>query len=531
MPSVLPIGKSAERDIERRRALADSLSRSAVSTSPILSPLQGLAQLAQALASNSISRRAGKDEQRLESEKAKALADALSLTKEIPVFDDAGQPIQLPGSTKILEDPFPGRPTQGVAGDQVNIPGRFATQQVADQEGRLAALARAAPDQAAGIAGQVAVTEQLGQRGLLPGQIAAANRPPTALQETLGLAAQLGISSEAALDKLGAKNVTFLPDNGTAFEAMEIGGRLLDRDTLEPITAPGKVIRAGVQAENVGGLKPLGASESAKLRAFQVESKALLRNLGRLDELSRQTGTPPESFFANLRGGVSSFVANVDNVINTFVPRSAKQDASVQDYNSRRFNDNNIARSIDEGAYSEGNSEGYRSYTAAEQRDNFSAWQRFQENSVLDARAKAVAIRVAYTMARLADPGGRLSEMDVINQIRALSLDTGDPERMRAAIQEIRFETAATILDTAEINKFALAPSLRADAERIMAEGRGGGQASPQEIVIESNRSAEEDARIQSQVDLIMTMPSGINRDRAIEALPADVQDAVRANL
>ncbi|MBX2825812.1 MAG: hypothetical protein KTR33_13860 [Gammaproteobacteria bacterium] len=62
---------------------------------------------------------------------------------------------------------------------------------------------------------------------------------------------------------------------------------------------------------------------------------------------------------------------------------------------------------------------------------NLSAWERLQQ---ADAGYQQVAISIAYSLARIADPGGRLSEMDVLNQMRGLQLDSSSKPKRRSAL-------------------------------------------------------------------------------------------------
>ena len=390
------------QQLDRRRELASALQQSGSSIAPITHVNQGLAKLMQALAANAINKRADKDEQSIAEKRRKAIAAALDPT----IFD----PDRRGDSEFLVSGAQPEGDVQGVdvhsferLGSRRNKTGDEAT------EGLFAALS---PDNAEAVIANI-LTQQL-----------------------------TGENDEDRFELVGKGNLIDMGDGTPPFEAQVVMTNGPDR-------------QLGI-TDGRGGFTPL-ASNQIKGATQRTQDTPLALNkqdisaiqdemiiaISALDELSRlklvidRGGLMEESTVGGIRKGMGSFIATIESLGETFTRRPDEdrisspqlqadgtlgytfQTASA-DYNSAAH----------QAAIKTGNA---RQYSKREIALNKEFFNRF---SKLDGATQQLSISIAYTLARIADPGGRLSEMDVLNQMRGLGLDSANKDRRLSAISQ-----------------------------------------------------------------------------------------------
>lgn len=409
MAGLLSTGSSRLREIDRRRQLADALQQSAISFDPILHPLQGVAKLAQALTSRSIQKQADKSEEELKAEQAKALAEALS-----PKFQ---------GSVEL-----PGMELQGLDGQSQQLPGPRQTLPLRQPTGdeMVQGLSQVDPSIGVGVAADIAQRQALAERGLLhqPQQ-------PSEFQQNLSLLTQVDptgtLAANAVVDKVGGQVVNLREVGSTErFAGMELGGRLfrvgpsglqpLDNNRFEKVSTALQAGRPEDLGSTAKNLKFPEAVATAELAFDQIDRLYPIMDAGGLT-----SGAP--------LGAMREFAANT---VATFkqlgeTGKAIIRGQEVED-DGQMLADFKTFQGYDAANVTKRDRE---KYTDKQIRENLSAWDRLKQ---MDASAQAISISLAYTLARIADPGGRLSEMDVLNQIKALQLDSTDPVRRRAAL-------------------------------------------------------------------------------------------------
>lgn len=415
------------RQIERSRELANALQQSAMSFQPIQHPLQGWAKLAQALAANSISKRADKSEKDFQEEQRKALMAALNPTM------GTGTSYQNPGQ-QIRLDSVHGMDETGMGGpEMLNIPGRREQlMRPRSANEMLGSLAKVDPSMVAGIGGTVAQTSILGQMGMLPQQLEARYREPTGLHKVVsdlrGIGAPESLIRARVAKEVDAKAVNVIsPGQERPMAAIELNGRLfapapVTEDNMlglgEDITD--SVMKAGVsiQAANFDIFGKQGDRADEILIGYR-------QSVGYVDSIGKDLvalGDAPLGFSGAVSRGLTSLSAQLQATAKLVGRSIMGREPALQDgklmaevggklvpeeelFNPAHYN-------IDLGP--------------------------IEQNATQAQRIKTQSIQLAYAMARANDPGGRLSEKDVQNQMDTLALDQGSAKIALSALSTIR---------------------------------------------------------------------------------------------
>jgi hypothetical protein len=413
--ATLETGRSQLQQIERSRQLAAALQQMATSFGPVVHPYQGLAKLAQAYVGVVANKAADSREKELAEERSKALAEALS-----PVTVPGGQ---LPSSQANIggipeQISIPGRrgpggqqeaPTnmmlEGIP-DKANIPGmKYGSYERPRSLSEMLSLLPA--EYGESVLSDVAKQQLLANAGLTPQQLAARN--PGDLYASVGtrtvtMPGQEPFEAELFREKAAPGRVGLLDATGQM--------RPLDTSWISG-------------AVDVTSEKPWSVNERSDFQSTATEAITAFDQIDRLRKNIPLGGLTQKTAV----GMVSAFFDNA---------------ASTLDQIGLRLNRENEGVLIDAGAYKslDVTDEDRDKYSSARISEIQSGWKRF---SVLDAANQQIAISLAYTLARIADPGGRLSEMDVMNQMLALGLDQPSPERRLSALNEAERTFAKTV--------------------------------------------------------------------------------------
>ncbi len=385
------------RQIERQRGLASALQQSALDFQPIQHLLQGIAKLAQAIASNSINNRADEKTEKLRKREQAALADALNARTPENVFGTGGQPRSAEDRLRALSQVNPGLATQVQAGlldRQLQLEGGVSDEQL---------------------------------NAMFDPTMQARRNLPPALQD----AAQL---DQAGVD-LTFGNIINPQTNQRQGAVRVPGGGVFLSDPSQPYglgqpAPPGaEFVSTALNASSADGL-----SQNARSKAFtDIETATVaFDQIDRLRSGIAQGALSEENVVGGLRKVAEEVRVGLGELGRTATVVVRGQEGrdngalgnvnAFRGYGSQNVTESDLAR--------------YGRETVA---DNLSEWEKLQ---ALDAESQQMSISLAYTLARIADPGGRLSEMDVLNQVRALGLSSGSPVRRLAALESAEREFA-----------------------------------------------------------------------------------------
>jgi len=385
--------------LQRSRAIADALTAQALKPREIRHPYQGMAQLAEALAGGLLGIQNAKYEKEAAEERRQAMIEALGpQTQEIVIPQEQNaSPVQ---PQQIWQDPNQAgmpMPQSSPVGKsmEVTTPGILNQQQ-------LEMLMSLPPDE------REAVWAKTVLHQFTP--------DPTKRQDPYD---SVG-NREIRVPGQEPYEAEVLRDNRSGlFVLMDANNR--------PIP---------VDARHIGGpitrSQDVPVSVAAKYAEQFAAAQSTLGEINRLGDFVARGGLAQESnlgaAFAMAEGVRSTFAGLYDRfeiLVGGKPVRDTGQlakaqtfagygDASVTERDKRRYSGDTI-------------------------KQNLTAWQELQK---LDAATQQLAISIAYSLARIADPGGRLSEMDVLNQIRSLGLQQASVERRLSALTEARITFA-----------------------------------------------------------------------------------------
>jgi hypothetical protein len=422
--ATLATGKSALAQVDRSRQLATALQQMAVNFEPIQHPYQGLAKLAQAWVASRMMKNADKREKEIANEQRQMLIDALS-------------PVEYEIPTREYDTPVIGEvayePDMISGVDVTNFGPLGSGEPIRDTRQKTPQEMIAALD------------PTIGQEVL--GKILVSNmtQKPTDLQQKLALIQQLdpddslGLLSSFALEGgLNMGKTNFLKHGSEKpITAVVINGRLFENDPKakhgigQPIDMnSGQIIGTTVQVSSLADLKGL------KIPQSMVQGVVTLDQFNQLEQLVRSGGVDNMETFA---GWVRS--AGINTVASA---RQLAQSLGI----SFDYLDNPTIRIggrtvIDRGQLVRLDSRGNPTNWEDEQAiSSFNEWRRLGN---IDAATTQLGITIAYTLARIADPGGRLSEMDVMNQMRGLQLTSSDEQVRLVALERAKRTFAMTM--------------------------------------------------------------------------------------
>jgi hypothetical protein len=407
--------------------MADALAMQAMSTQPIQSPWQGAAKLAQAFVAAKMMKGATGREDELMAERAKAFSEALA--PNIVEARPEGDILPLEQISGVTPEDYgsiaaaaggPGQVTEFLQKQQYEVP------KTAEQ------ILQALPtDMAEGVMGAIMQQNIMAQMGITPQQLAAQyrqGRDPYEGYASLGQrmieipnqepfeAAVMRHKESGQLGLMGA-NGQFTPVDSRWVKDV------IDRTQEVPFgegTFKGfeeNMIQAGVALDQIGRLR---GYISGTVPGMTLDSAVgAARDFGnRMVTTVEQIG---KTIYEGLRPDENKLVTAVD---------AKGRKINYQDWGSVMSDYQSV---LDGGG---------RQYSKEEIEANKSFFKRF---AALDAATQQLSISIAYTLARIADPGGRLSEMDVINQMRGLGMDQASPEKRLAALGEAERTFAKTV--------------------------------------------------------------------------------------
>lgn len=410
-PPVLSTYQTQLAEIERRRELAQAMQAQSLKMEPIGHPLQGWAKLAQAWLGARAMRKLEDEEEGSRAAMSKAIADALNpYTEKTVGYDPTATP-------------------QGVTQNSLTD---------VDRSGVWDFQARGTP-----VTEKVRKTDEEWAQG-----IASVNPEWSA-----------NFQMQQRLQK-----PTNPYGNGKLVEVTFPGGRkdemLLDQDQRtgawgyidqngQRQNIPGDWIGPTVQQTKDVGLPPLSANDVKDIEKLVTEVTVGFDQIDRLRNgimeggLMVAEGGPAAG---RIRNAVVQLTANMKALYHSVY--GAEGSGEVYDYGSGRWVRDDYGSMTDVRRYNNRPDRYSADYWSQRDIDKYgdskmqSNWDWFKS---LDAIVQANGVAVAYTLARMADPGGRLSEMDVINQMRALQLDGADTRMRLQALAEAErtFATAA----------------------------------------------------------------------------------------
>ncbi len=379
--------------IQRNRDLANALRQQAMSFEPIRHPYQGLAKLAQALVAAQMDRRSDKRQEALAEENRKMMADALA---EVPAATDAqGYPVSVNTLQGIQLEGFDDVPAETlITSGQRVMPMRDKTPQE-----MLAAL-----------------PPEIGQQviaNVLTNQLSARSDEKVRSTEQFGR-----VSSEG-----------FITDRIDAVPGTEQYNQLVSDPNYVRVTIPSGVTR------NLDVTPKLSSNDYTKIEETLGEAWVAFDQIDRLRAATTSGALSPDTMVGAIRDLGNRTVATLESLGETFSGR-VEYDQVLQQSGAYSKWSNTMR------AYERGVEQGAKRYTAADIAANESFMTRFAK---LDASFQQNAISLAYTLARIADPGGRLSEMDVINQMRGLQLDNPSKDARMQALSDAERSFAVKI--------------------------------------------------------------------------------------
>ena len=467
--TTLESGSNRLSRIERKRNLADALAQQALQgpgAQNFRHPLQGWAMLAQALASGAINRNADKTQKAQDIARQRALVNALGdVTERVPTAVQTFE--QIEGGPPPLEP-------QTIFQTQTRKPTSMDI------------VSRLPPDYAEPIAAEIASRRALVEAGLtdqqLKNQYGGGNL--STFGKDLMLMQNMGVPEPVirgmVADKLGMENITgFMAGSETPSSALRHGGRIYE---AAPITEDnpfgiGRDVTSQFIESNIN-IQPDDFSVFGKAKGeAQGVYIGYQQSVGILDSMIAdiaQAGPQALSLTGTVSTGINTFFNQARALTNTALGRrgSVRGRESVWSDGKRVATIN--GKTVDESALL--NPAYYDSYF----NDVFDnpAMQAIASNAIERQRIKTQAIKLAYSMARADDPGGRLSERDVQAQLEAMGLEQGDPRVTMTALFELREimdRNTGIALDVMSEGQFPWQPvPMSPNVERIrQAMGRG----------------------------------------------------------
>jgi hypothetical protein len=466
--ATLQTGTNRLQAIQRQRQMADALAMQAMSTQPIQSPWQGAAKLAQAWVAAKMMKGATGREDELMAERAKALTEALTPNE-----------FTTPRVAETL-------PLEQISGAEVADPGMVKEITGFDRTTREktpAEILQSLPtDLSENIVGNLLQRQMMVQLGLTPEQIK--TKEPTMWDKKFALVQQLDPDGSKGLlgafatqgdIKLGKGNWRD-EASGNIRGVVDVNGMPFERDPESvngigaQITTPGAWVGQSIQVDDPSKLG--GVSKQLKIPENIVQGMTVLDQFGQLEAAIDMGGMTTEA-------GVGAFRSFGVNAV-----ASLKQLGATLGYPTMEIagGAKDTGQLIDTGRYVRGKQSldgAYKvteadreKYTQREIDEAFGAWQAL---AGWDAATQQLAISIAYTLARIADPGGRLSEMDVMNQMKGLQLGSADPRVRKIALNRAKRTFAVNLkaqLGVAALNneEFKVPPEFTQQLDQIIRE-------------------------------------------------------------
>jgi hypothetical protein len=423
--ATLQTGQNRLQAIQRQRQLADALAQSAISYEPIQHPLQGAAKLAQAFVAAKMLKGATKKEDKIEQEERDRLAKAIDYFAPANKVTVPQQQEFLPGVKNTMLGGF----DEDYRGIEMPVPDSFKDYSIPNPLGEM--LKNMDPEMSNEILGQLTARQMMVGMGITPQAEEARYRAP------------------GKLNKLGDYDVTM--PNGQMHLGMPIytdpaGGPpgFYGSQGWTPIDMrwASKVDRREEKTQ----LPEMTASQLAKFGGGLRETVTAMDQIERLRGFIMQpvSGLTSDSSLGKIRQMTANFIGFFRQASRTYTGYRRDEEKLVSFYQSGPNADRPTSKAYGDW---DATMASYQQNVAAAEREGkdarvYSQWELdanrtfLNQFASLDARTQQVSIALAYTLARIADPGGRLSEMDVINQMRSLNLTAMDPAARMGALAE-----------------------------------------------------------------------------------------------
>jgi hypothetical protein len=390
---------------------------SAMNYQPIQHPLQGAAKLAQAFVAAQMMKGATKKEDELMKARAEAFANALAPNK-----------VTVPQVAETL-------PLEQISGAETADPGMvreitgFDTYQTPKSAAQI--LQGLPTDMAEGVTGSVVQQALMAQLGITPQQLSQQYRDPKDPYEQFASLGQRMIEIPGQ-EPFEAAVLRRKQDGQLGLKGADGGFTPLDSRYIKDVVDRTQEV-------------PYGEGSFQGFEENMIQAGVALDQIGRLRGYI--SGTVPGMTLDSAVGAARDFgnrmVSTVEQIGKTFYEGLRPDEnklVSAVDANGRKVNYADWGSVMSD--YEAGLEEGGRQYSKQDIEANKSFFKRF---AALDAATQQLSISIAYTLARIADPGGRLSEMDVMNQMRGLGMDQASPEKRLAALGEAERTFAKTV--------------------------------------------------------------------------------------
>jgi hypothetical protein len=409
--------------------MADALAMQAMATQPIQSPWQGAAKLAQAWVAAKMMKGATKQEEEMAQEQRDRLSAAIDQFFPATTLTVPEQQQFLPGVQNNILGGF----DQDYRGVEMPVPDQFKEMKI--QHPMAEIMRNMDPRYADQAIAQIGTQYMMSGLGLTPQAEEYRYREPPKPDK---------------LNKLGDYDVTM--PTGAVYEGMPIytdptggpPGFFDNQQNWNPIDMrwASKVDRTQEKA----ALPELTASQLAKFGGGLRETVTAMDQIERLRGFIMQpvSGLTSDSSLGKIRQMTANFVGFFRQASRTYTGYRRDEEKLVSFHQSGPNADRPTSK-----AYGDWDAAmaSYQQNVAAAEREGkdarvYSEWELeanrtfLNKFAQLDARTQQVSIALAYTLARIADPGGRLSEMDVINQMRSLNLTAMDPGARMGALAE-----------------------------------------------------------------------------------------------
>jgi hypothetical protein len=439
--ATLQTGTNRLQAIQRQRQLADAMAMQAMQYEPIQSPWQGAAKLAQAWVATKMLKGAGKREDELEQEERGRIAKAIDYFAPANKVTVPQQQQFLPGVQNNILGGF----DQDYRGVEMPVPDSF--KDVSQPNPMAELLKNLDPEMSQAIMGQLMAREMMVGLGLTDAQL----KGPTTFDKKLAMVQ--GMDPDGSKGLLGSFYTSgelktagrnwYDAGTGNIRGVISVNGVPFEIDDSAPnhigkaVTTPGSFVGQSLDVDDPTKLGPI--TKDLKLVENLVQGKVVLDQFEQLEYAIDMGGVSTDTGLGAFRSFGINMVATARGLAATLgvsqptvrggVPDKG-QLVNTQTYivgtgkDARALADSYVPTDMDN-----------RKYSKEKQDEIKTAWR---ELANWDAATQQLAISIAYTLARIADPGGRLSEMDVMNQIKGLQMNSTDPQVRKIALNRAK---------------------------------------------------------------------------------------------